>query len=74
MEAGDFVEPLEEGVTDWQLMHELCDVVAGKKTGRAVPEDVTLFKSVGLAIEDVALAARILECANEAGLGSKLPF
>jgi ornithine cyclodeaminase/alanine dehydrogenase-like protein (mu-crystallin family) len=74
LEAGDFVESLEDGLTDWQLMHELCDVVAGKKTGRAVPEDVTLFKSVGLAIEDVALAAVIVERAAEAGLGSELPF
>jgi len=74
LEAGDFVESLEDGLTDWQLMYELSDVVAGKKTGRAVPEDVTLFKSVGLAIEDVALAAITVERAIEAGLGSELPF
>jgi alanine dehydrogenase len=49
-------------------------VVAGKKTGRAVPDDVTLFKSVGLAIEDVALAADVLARAKEAGLGQPLPF
>ncbi len=58
LEAGDFVEALDQGVTDWRLMHDLADVVAGRKTGRATPEDVTLFKSVGLAIEDVALGVR----------------
>jgi ornithine cyclodeaminase/alanine dehydrogenase-like protein (mu-crystallin family) len=74
LEAGDFVEALEQGVTDWRLMHDLADVVTGRQTGRATPEDVTLFKSVGLAIEDVALAAKILERARAQGLGKPLPF
>lgn len=64
LEAGDFVEALETGITDWALMKELSDVVAGRATGRANPEQITLFKSVGLAIEDVALAAKILERAK----------
>src|SRR4029079_2910823 len=65
IEAGDFREALEEGVTDWRLMHELSDVVTGRQTGRALPENVTLFKSVGLAIEDVALGYAIYERAKE---------
>jgi ornithine cyclodeaminase/alanine dehydrogenase-like protein (mu-crystallin family) len=73
-EAGDFVEALEDGVTDWRLMHDLADVVAGRQTGRATPEDVTLFKSVGLAIEDVAMAVEVLKRAKEAGRGQPLPF
>ncbi len=74
IEAGDFVEALNQGVTDWRLMHDLAEVVAGRQTGRATPEDVTLFKSVGLAVEDVALAATILERAKAQGLGASLPF
>ena len=74
LEAGDFVEALDQGVTDWRLMHDLASVVAGRQTGRATPDDVTLFKSVGLAIEDVALATKILERARAEGLGTKLPF
>jgi len=73
-EAGDFVEALEAGVTDWQLMRELAGVVAGQETGRALPEHITLFKSVGLAIEDVALAAKLLERAREENVGQPLPF
>jgi len=73
-EAGDFVEALEAGVTDWPLMHELADVVAGRETGRALPEQITLFKSVGLAIEDVALAVKLLERAHDEKVGQKLPF
>ena len=73
-EAGDFRGPIQDGITDWRLMRELSDVVTGRKTGRAVPEDVTLFKSVGLAIEDVAMAAKIIDLAQENGLGEDLPF
>jgi alanine dehydrogenase len=73
-EAGDFAQALEAGVTDWPLMHELSDVVAGRQTGRAVPEQITLFKSVGLAIEDVALAVKLIELAREENMGQALPF
>ena len=73
-EAGDFVEALEAGVTDWQLMRELADVVAGRETGRALPDHITLFKSVGLAIEDVALAVKLLERAQDEKVGKPLPF
>ncbi|MGE3313744.1 MAG: ornithine cyclodeaminase family protein [Planctomycetaceae bacterium] len=74
IEAGDFVEAIESGVTDWRLMHELAEVVTGRETGRAHPEQVTLFKSVGLAIEDVALGAHVLRKARDQGLGRPLPF
>ncbi|MBD3672895.1 MAG: ornithine cyclodeaminase family protein [Planctomycetaceae bacterium] len=74
LEAGDFVTALEAGVTEWSLMHELKDVVAGKVTGRATEESITLFKSVGLGLEDVALAAEILKRATEQGVGEELPF
>lgn len=74
IEAGDFVEAIESGVTDWRLMHDLADVVTGRQTGRAHPDQVTLFKSVGLAIEDVALGASILQRARAQGLGRPLPF
>ena len=74
LEAGDFVPAIEAGVTDWSLMHELSDIVSGRQTGRALPENITLFKSVGLAIEDVALGAKLLQLAQEAGLGQRLPF
>lgn len=73
-EAGDLLPAVEAGVTDWRLMHELGDVVAGTETGRARPENVTLFKSVGLAVEDVAVAGKLLEQARAAGRGQPLPF
>ncbi|MFN0051901.1 MAG: ornithine cyclodeaminase family protein [Planctomycetales bacterium] len=74
LEAGDFVQALEEGAVDWSNMHELSDVVTDRETGRKTAESITLFKSVGLAIEDVALAAKLLELARCAGLGQPLPL
>lgn len=74
LEAGDFVQALEDGAVDWSNMHELADVVTGRETGRKTPECITLFKSVGLAIEDVALAAKAYDLATKEGLGKRLPF
>jgi len=73
-EAGDFRAALEEGATDWRLMHELSEVVVGRQTGRATVENITLFKSVGLAIEDIAMAAKIIERAKAEGFGQTLPY
>jgi alanine dehydrogenase len=69
LEAGDFVQALEEGAISWSDIHELGQVIVGRYTGRAKPQDVTLFKSLGIGIEDVALAARVYARAQEVGLG-----
>lgn len=73
-EAGDFRDALVEGHIDWSLMHELSDVVQGKAVGRKTAESVTLFKSVGLAIEDVAMGVQLYQWAVEDGLGIELPI
>ncbi len=73
-EAGDFVAALEAGVTDWALMHDLGDVVTGRQTGRANAEQITLFKSVGLAIEDVAAAVHVYHKARAEKMGQPCPF
>lgn len=74
IEAGEFVDPVQAGVIEWSQIHDLSSVVTGQETGRARPEDITLFKSVGLAIEDVAMAATIIEKAKAEGIGQPLPF
>ena len=73
-EAGDFTEALDKGVFDWSRAVELSDVVAGRAAGRSGPESITFFKSVGLAIEDVALGGKLLQLAREKGIGQALPF
>jgi ornithine cyclodeaminase/alanine dehydrogenase-like protein (mu-crystallin family) len=69
VEAGDFVAALEEGTIHWADVHELGQVIVGRYTGRAHPQDVTLFKSLGIALEDVAVAARIYARAQEVHVG-----
>jgi ornithine cyclodeaminase/alanine dehydrogenase-like protein (mu-crystallin family) len=69
LEAGDFVQALEEGSIHWADIHELGHVIVGRYTGRAHPQDVTLFKSLGIAIEDIAVAARIYAMAQASSVG-----
>lgn len=72
IEAGDFRQALEEGAIDWQLMHELAEVVSERKPGRSNGDQITLFKSVGLAIEDVALGQELVRQARMKGKGREL--
>ncbi len=74
LEAGDFVQALEEGSIHWADVHELGQIIVGRYTGRAHPQDVTLFKSLGIAAEDVAVAARVYTKAQAAGIGRRLEW
>ncbi|HEY8503126.1 MAG TPA: ornithine cyclodeaminase family protein [Gemmataceae bacterium] len=72
LEAGDFVAALEQGALHWSDVRELSQVVAGRCPGREHPHDITLFKSLGLGIEDVAVAARVVELARAEGVGREI--
>ncbi len=61
IEAGDFAQALEDGSIHWSDIHELGQVIVGRYPGRAHPQDVTMFKSLGIALEDIAVAARVYE-------------
>lgn len=69
-EAGDIAGPIADGVVDESVMvAELGDVVLGRIPGRTSDEEVTFFKSVGNAVQDVAVAALVLSVAEREGLG-----
>lgn len=72
-EGSDLVHPVNEGLLSWDRVHSLGDVVAGRSQGRTAAHDITLFKSLGVAIEDVALAACVFEKALAQGVGQWLP-
>jgi alanine dehydrogenase len=72
LEAGDLVLPASAGRFDWPRAVELGAIIAGKVAGRSSPEAITLFKSVGIALEDVAAAGLAYALAREQGLGSYL--
>jgi ornithine cyclodeaminase/alanine dehydrogenase-like protein (mu-crystallin family) len=72
IEAGDLAEPVERGVLDWLEVHELSEVVSGEVVGRGSDEDIVLFKSIGIAAEDLAVGSLVYERAREQGIGVEL--
>jgi len=72
-EATDLAAPVREGLLSWDTVLPLGSIVAGAAKGRTDAQDITLFKSLGVAIEDVALAIRAYEKALGQGVGQKLP-
>jgi len=69
-EAGDLIDPITEGLISQNHIHaELSEIVAGKKSGRVSDRDITFFKSVGLALEDVSTALKVFELAKKRGVG-----
>jgi ornithine cyclodeaminase len=70
-EAGDLIIARKRGlITEASIHAEIGEIVAGTKPGRTSSDQVTLFKSVGNAVQDVSVGARILEEAKKKGLGT----
>lgn len=73
VEAGDLIAAVDAGVIDWDDVLELGQVVAGSVAGRSAENAITLFESLGVAMEDVAVARHVHELALEAGAGEGMP-
>lgn len=72
-EAGDFLGPRREGaITDDHILGEIGELVTGTAAGRSSGSEVTLFKSLGLAVEDVACAAYLYKRALSEGAGTRI--
>jgi len=70
-ESGEIIEAIRDGTLPPKpKLIRLCDVVAGNAPGRTSSSEVTLFKSLGMAIEDLACASLVLARARERGLGT----
>ena len=69
IEAGDFHLAIEKGVVQWSSIVELGPVVVGRATGRKQPNEISLFKSLGIGLEDVVTAGKVVAKAKEAGVG-----
>jgi ornithine cyclodeaminase/alanine dehydrogenase-like protein (mu-crystallin family) len=72
LEAGDLIHVFGEDEARWAGVRELSEIVAGKAAGRTSPNEITLFKSNGIATEDIVVAGRIFEMARERGVGRKV--
>jgi ornithine cyclodeaminase len=73
-ECGDLLPLVEKGRIHWKRISELGEIIAGKAPGRTHDEQVTIFESQGMAIQDLIVGARVLQAAREKGLGTDLPF
>jgi ornithine cyclodeaminase/alanine dehydrogenase-like protein (mu-crystallin family) len=74
-EAGDFILALQEGaIGPDHIRAELGEVVAGTAPGRTADDEITIFESLGIAIEDLAAADHVVRRAREEGVGTEVPF
>ena len=74
IECGDLIWLEPRGSFRWDMANELQDVVAGKVNGRPSVDSITLFESMGLALEDIAAAQLVYNKAKDQGIGQELPF
>jgi ornithine cyclodeaminase/alanine dehydrogenase len=74
-EAGDFMIPANDGLWSWDAVHgALGEVIGGKCPGRQSDDEITLFKSVGLAIQDISTALAVYSKAEELSVGTLFDF
>jgi len=71
-EAGDLLPALDQGRLGAGALVEIGEVIAGTRAGRGAADEITLFESQGMAIQDLAVAAHLLKLASDRGLGSPL--
>jgi ornithine cyclodeaminase/alanine dehydrogenase-like protein (mu-crystallin family) len=74
IEAGDLIQAFAGDASHWESVREFAEIVSGKIPGRASADQITLFKSNGVATEDVVVAGRIYEMAREREMGKLVPM
>jgi alanine dehydrogenase len=74
MEAGDLIQAFARDLKRWDEVREFSGIVAGKIPGRTNRDQITLFKSNGIAMEDVVVAGRVYELARERRMGREVPM
>ncbi|MCC6533353.1 MAG: ornithine cyclodeaminase family protein [Burkholderiales bacterium] len=73
-ECGDLLPLVEKGLLQWDSLAELGEVIIGRLPGRSANEEITLYESHGMAIQDIYVGARVLALARERGVGIDLPI
>jgi ornithine cyclodeaminase/alanine dehydrogenase-like protein (mu-crystallin family) len=72
LEAGELIAPADARKFRWEQAVELREVVGGTRPGRTRPDQITLFKSVGIALEDVVAASLVYDRAVAEGIGKEI--
>jgi ornithine cyclodeaminase/alanine dehydrogenase-like protein (mu-crystallin family) len=74
-EAGDYLVPFQEGaIGPEHVKAEIGEILTGAHPGRTAPDELTVFKSLGLAVEDLAAAEYVVRRAQETGTGTTVEF
>ena len=73
-ESGDLLPLIENGLLDWDALPELGEVIVGRVPGRGARDEITLFESHGMAIQDLYTAKYVLDTAREKNIGVELPI
>jgi ornithine cyclodeaminase/alanine dehydrogenase-like protein (mu-crystallin family) len=72
-ECGDCLLPIAEGLFGPEhVSDELGEVLAGSKPGRSSPDEITIYKSCGIAVQDVAAAQLVYDRARSLGIGTEV--
>jgi ornithine cyclodeaminase/alanine dehydrogenase-like protein (mu-crystallin family) len=74
LECAELVRAAESGSLQWDGVLEIGDIAAGRARGRQDDRSITLFKSLGVAMEDVALASKVYDLAVKHGVGMEVPL
>ena len=73
-ECGDLLLAEARGTFRWDMAQELRDVIGGRVSKPSAAEGITLFESMGVALEDIAAAQLVYYKAMDQGIGDQLPF
>lgn len=73
-EAGDYIIPIEEGLISKENIISIGDIITGKKKSRTSESEITVFKSVGISAQDVAVGKLVYDRAIEEGIGQDIDF
>ncbi|MFX0070095.1 MAG: ornithine cyclodeaminase family protein [Candidatus Hermodarchaeota archaeon] len=73
-EAGDYIIPINEGIISEDDIISIGDIITGKKPGRKTEKEITIFKSVGISAQDVAVAKLVYDRAKKEGIGQEIEF
>jgi alanine dehydrogenase len=73
-ESAELVRAVAAGTLEWEQVSEIGEVAVGRVSGRPDEKSITLFKSLGVAMEDVALASKVYELAMKNGIGLEVPL
>ena len=73
-ECGDLLPAVENGLLNWEALTEIGEIIAGRAPGRTGRDDITLYESHGMGIQDVYTAVKLVELARARNLGTALPM